>query len=152
MSAQSKRRVLIAVELVVAANAYGGAWWGLAGAENVPREWLEGSPFASYFVPSLILLVGVGGGMTAAAASLLLRSRHAAELSIAAGFILLGWITAQVLIIVPKGGFSWLQPLMFAVGVVVVALGRQVRAKRAELPCAHVLAVVLETHAKRGAQ
>jgi hypothetical protein len=39
MNAQSKRHVLIAVELVVAANAYGGAWWGFAGAKNVPREW-----------------------------------------------------------------------------------------------------------------
>jgi hypothetical protein len=63
---------LAALELVVLLNAIGGAWYGLAGAENVPREWLEGSPFDSYTVPSLILLVAVGGGMTAALVAVLL--------------------------------------------------------------------------------
>ena len=98
--------LLVAVELVVAINAFGGAVWGLAGAKNVPREWLEGTPFHSYVIPSLILLVAVGGGMTAAALTLIVRNRLAPEVSIAAAFVLLVWITAQVLIIVPDGGFS----------------------------------------------
>jgi peptidoglycan/LPS O-acetylase OafA/YrhL len=118
---------LASLELVVALNAIGGAWYGLSGAPDVPREWLEGSPFDGYFVPSLILLVVVGGGMALALVAVLLRHPRAAELSTAAGLVLVGWIAVQVLIIVPKGGFSWLQPTMFAIGLVIAVLGRRLR-------------------------
>ena len=120
-------RLLVAVEAVVAVNAMGGAIYGLAGADNVPREWLDGTPFSSYAIPSLILLVAVGGGMSLAAVALLARHRFAPELSIVAGLLLIGWITTQVLIIVPDGGFSWLQPAMFAAAALVTALGWQLR-------------------------
>jgi hypothetical protein len=121
---------LILVESVIALNAVGGAVYGLAGAKDVPREWLEGTPFDSYVVPSLILLTGVGGGMAVAALSLLLRWHLAPEISIAAGAVLFGWIVTQVVIIVPDGGFSWLQPTMFAVGVLIAALGWRLRRER----------------------
>jgi hypothetical protein len=118
---------LPALELVIALNAVGGAIYGLSGAPDVPPEWLEGTPFNSYVIPSVILLVAVGGGMTAAAAAVLLRLRRAAEASIAAGLTLVVWITAQVLIIVPDGGFSWLQPAMFVAGLLVAGLGWRLR-------------------------
>jgi hypothetical protein len=120
-------RLLILIELFIAANALGGSIFGLAGARGVPREWLEGSPFESYVVPSLILLVAVAGGMTVAASALIVRHRRAAEISIGAGLVLLGWIVVQVLII----PFSWLQPAFFAGGLVVVALGWRLRNGRA---------------------
>jgi hypothetical protein len=126
-----KRIALIVLELVVALNAIGGAWYGLAGAENVPREWLEGSPFDSYVFPSLILLLAVGGGMILAVAALLFGYSRAPELSLAAGFVLVGWIVVQVLIIVPRGGFIWLQPTMFVIGLVIIALGASLRARAA---------------------
>ena len=125
--AQTIRWLLVLIESVIAVNAVGGAVWGLAGAKNVPREWLEGTPFDSYVIPSLILLVGVGGGMTVAVLALLVRRRHAPELTIAAGLVLVGWIAAQVMIIVPRGGFSWLQPTMFAAGLLVAVLGWRLR-------------------------
>lgn len=52
--ARSVRRALVALEAVVALNAVGGGIYGLAGAKNVPREWLAGSPFHSYTIPSLV--------------------------------------------------------------------------------------------------
>lgn len=82
---QTIRWLLVLIESVIAVNAVAGAVWGLAGAKNVPREWLEGTPFDSYVIPSLILLVGVGGGMTVAVVALLVRRRQAPELTIAAG-------------------------------------------------------------------
>lgn len=115
--------LLVAVEVVIAVNAVGGAIYGLAGAENVPREWLEGTPFDSYLIPSLTLLVAVGGSMGAAALAVLRRRRYAAALSVGAGVILVAWITTQVVIIVPDGGFSWLQPTMLVAGLLVAALG-----------------------------
>ena len=34
--------------LLVAINAFGGGYYGMAGAKDVPVEWLEGSPFHNY--------------------------------------------------------------------------------------------------------
>lgn len=78
------RRLLLALEVFIALNAIGGSIYGLFGAEDLPPEWLAGTPFESYVIPSLILLAAVGGGMTVAAGSLLIGQRRAAEVSIAA--------------------------------------------------------------------
>ena len=45
--------LLIGIDALIAVNAVGGAWYALAGAPNVPKEWLEGSPFRDYRVPGL---------------------------------------------------------------------------------------------------
>jgi hypothetical protein len=52
----SIRTLLGALLTVGALNAFAGGYYGLSGAEGVPREWLAGSPFRDYFVPSVILL------------------------------------------------------------------------------------------------
>ena len=127
---QPRRWLLVTIEAVVALNAVGGAYWGLAGAEDVPRKWLAGTPFDSYVVPSLILLVAVGGGMGAAATAQLVHHNLAPEASLGAGLTLMGWILVQVLLIAPNGGVSWLQPAMFAAGGLVAALGWQLRNAR----------------------
>lgn len=126
-SVAARRWLLITTEVIVALNAVGGAIWGLRDAKDVPREWLEGTPFDSYVMPSLVLLIAIGGGMGAAVTALLINHRFAPELSIAAGLILIGWIVVQVLMIAPNGGVSWLQPTMLAVGALVAALGWQLR-------------------------
>ena len=126
-SVVARRWLLITTEVIVGVNAVGGAIWGLRGAKDVPREWLEGTPFDSFVVPSLILLIAIGGGMGAAATALLINHRLAPELSIAVGLILIGWIVVQVLMIAPNGGVSWLQPAMLAAGVLVALLGWQLR-------------------------
>ena len=54
-------RITLGVILaLLALNALGGGYYGMAGAENVPLEWLEGSPFKTYFIPSLILFLIIG--------------------------------------------------------------------------------------------
>ena len=53
--------------LVLALNALGGGYYGMAGAKDIPREWLKGSPFRDYFIPGLILLIFVGGSALVAA-------------------------------------------------------------------------------------
>jgi hypothetical protein len=94
---QNGRRIaLLALEIFTAVMAVAGAVYGLAGAENVPREWLEGTPFDTYLVPSLILLIAVGGDMALAAVSVIARHSRAGELSMGAGFVLVTWIVAQV--------------------------------------------------------
>jgi hypothetical protein len=88
------RRTLIVVELVLALNAIAGAVYAFGGAEGVEREWLDGTPFNDYVIPGVILLVVVGGSLAAAAVALLRRVPTAWEFSVAAGAVVLGWITA----------------------------------------------------------
>ena len=105
---------------VTAANALGGAVYGLGGAPKVPREWLEGSPFRDYRIPSLILGVGVGGSSIVAAATAWRASDRAGVAAVSAGAVLIGWIGAQLAII---GRRSFLQPLFGGVGIAMVGLG-----------------------------
>jgi hypothetical protein len=90
-----------------ALNAFGGGYYGMAGAEGVPREWLEGSPFEDYFIPSLVLFAGVGGSLLAAAIAVFAGLRLDRRAAITAGVVVLVWIAVETLII---GYVSWMQP------------------------------------------
>ncbi len=99
-------------------NAVAGGYYGLSGAEGVPLELLEGSPFRSYFVPSLFLLIVVGGSLLFAATAVLAGRRIARVSALCAGAVLLVWIVVQVSII---GYVSWMQPTT-AVGALLILL------------------------------
>lgn len=90
-----------------ALNAFGGGYYGLSGAKDIPREWLSGSPFSDYFIPSLILFVVVGGSFLLGAVAVFAQWRRARLLALGTGVIVLGWIAVQVAII---GYVSWMQP------------------------------------------
>jgi hypothetical protein len=102
-----------------ALNAFGGGIYGLLGAEGVPTEWLRGSPFQDYFVPSLVLFVVVGGSCLFSLIAVLARSSLARPSALGTGVILLGWIAVQVSII---GYVSWLQPATAIAGLTILAL------------------------------
>ncbi len=111
------RTGLIVLQLFIGALAVGGAVYALSGAPNVPREWLRDTPFRSYRVPGMVLLVMVAGSMFTAAGLLIAGSGAARLVSLEAGVILLGWIGVQVSLI---GFRHWLQPVMGVLGAVVV--------------------------------
>src|SRR4051812_6147821 len=111
-----------------ALNAFAGGWFGLTGARGVPLEWLGGSPFRHYFIPSLILFVIVGGTLACAALTVLARWRYARPSALAAGIVLLVWIGTQLTII---GYVSWMQPATVIGGVFILLLSRRLAA---ELP------------------
>jgi hypothetical protein len=90
-----------------ALNAFAGGIYGLAGARSVPVEWLQGSPFADYTLPSLILVTVVGGSLLVGAIAVFAQARLARLTALAAGAIVLVWISMQVAII---GFVSWMQP------------------------------------------
>lgn len=104
-----------------ALNAFAGGFYGLAGAKGVPTEWLRGSPFSDYSIPSVILFVVVGGSFFLAAVAVLFRWRQDRLLAIGAGLVVLGWIAIQLAII---GYVSWMQPTALA-GAFVLALASQ---------------------------
>jgi hypothetical protein len=111
------RIILGTLLLIIAANAFGGGYYGMAGAENVPVEWLEGSLFKSYFIPSLFLFTVIGGTCLVAAIAVFRNAGYARRLTFISAGLLLGWITVQVTII---GYVSWMQPAIFISGLLVL--------------------------------
>jgi hypothetical protein len=90
-----------------ALNAFAGGYYGMSGAEDVPKDWLEGSPFDDYFLPGLVLFVVVGGTFLAAAIAVFAKLHIARSAAFAAGAIVLGWLAVETAII---GYVSWMQP------------------------------------------
>ena len=128
MAAATADRTLTALNAAAGVAALGGAWYALAGAPDVPVEWLEGSPFASYTVPGLVL-GGVYAPASLLAAATVWRHRpRAADVALAAGAVQVGWIAAQVAVI---GLRSPLQPAMLAVGLADLALAWRRRGRGA---------------------
>lgn len=113
------RAMLGGLLTLMAISAFGGGIYGLLGAPELPTAWLAGSPFDSYLIPSIVLLVVVGGSQAVAAVEVFGRSRWASTLAALAGAILLGWIVAEVIFI---GYVSWLQPAMAIVAKVILVL------------------------------
>jgi len=116
------RYLLGALLAFAALNAFAGGSYGLAGAQGVPREWLRGSPFTDYFVPSLILVVVVGGSFLLATVAVFARWRQDRLLAIVAAAIVLGWLAVEAAII---GYVSWMQPTTAIGGALVLALAWQ---------------------------
>lgn len=117
------RTVLALLLFFLALNAFAGGVYGLSGARGVPVEWLEGSPFDTYVVPSLFLFVVIGGVCLAAAVALSMKARVARSLATSAGVLLIVWIVAQVTMV---GFVSWLQPAVAAAGLLVALLAGRV--------------------------
>ena len=113
------RTTLVVLEILIGVAAVAGGVYALTGASSVSREYLQGTPFRSYLVPGLVLLVVVGGSMLLAASLLASDARLARVASLEAGVILAAWIGIQVSLI---GYRSWLQPLMGGLGVLIVVL------------------------------
>jgi energy-converting hydrogenase Eha subunit B len=110
---------LILIQVLVMVNAFAGGFYGLNGAKAIPRSWLDGSPFGSFFVPSLFLFVVIGGGMLAATIIWLRKNRLAPWASLGMGALLMLWIVVQVSII---GYVSWMQPVSFVAGAAIAVL------------------------------
>ncbi len=118
------RYILGGVLAFGALNAFGGGIYGLLGARGVPTSWLAGSPFHDYVVPSLILMVVVGGSLLAAAVMVLSGKERGKQAAGVAALVLLVWLGAQVAII---GYVSLLQPTYAVVGLLILALARWLR-------------------------
>lgn len=111
------RVALSALSGFAALNAVGGAWYGLSGAPSVPIEWLRDTPFRSYFVPSLVLLLVVGGACATASVAAARHWRRWPLLGMGAGAILFAWTMIEVDMI---GYVSWLQPTTGAAAVLIL--------------------------------
>lgn len=122
ISTRSQNRIRIALGVLlafVALNAFGGGYFGMSGAEGVPREWLDDSPFKDYFIPGLFLFVIVGGSFLSAAIAVFARSPKARLFAVGAAILVLAWLVVQVAII---GYVSWMQPATTIAAIIVLIL------------------------------
>jgi hypothetical protein len=116
--ARGLRWTTLAVTLFAGMNAVGGGAGLIVNGLGMPTSELHDTPFDSFLVPGLLLALVVGGGMLAAAVATWRRTRRAAEVTIGAGAIMLGWIAVET-VMIDDG-----RPLQIAVALVaLVTLG-----------------------------
>jgi hypothetical protein len=108
---------LCVLDPFLAISAIGGGIGLLVGAADLPQEWLDDTPFASYAIPGIILAVVVGGAWLIASLALYSRYRFAPFASLLAGTLQLGWFAVQVAML---GYISWMQPFIGALAVIVI--------------------------------
>lgn len=101
----------------MAASAWLGAdRLGIPPEATVPLDLLQGSPFSTYLIPGLLLLLVVGGLHLTASVLLLKRHRMAPFAASTAGYSILVWIFVQMMFV----PFSVLQAIYFAAGLAEV--------------------------------
>ncbi len=90
------------------------------GGVIMPLDILANSPFRSFLIPGIYLLMV--NGLATLAGSIISFKEHikAGMAALILGFGLIGWIVAQVYWI---GLSSWLQPVYFGLGVIEVFFG-----------------------------
>jgi hypothetical protein len=100
---------------------------------GIPLEELKRTPFSTYLVPGIVLLVVNGLGSLIGAAASFTRHRYAGETAMALGVFLVAWIMLQVYWF---SGFHWLHALYLGLGLLEFVLGWygfRVRFKRSKI-------------------
>jgi len=124
MGRKSLRLVLGIFTSIIALTAIGGGIAILAGAEDFPLEWLEGTPFRDFTIPALILIFVVGSSALCAAIMVFANHRLSGLISMAAGIVMTGEIGVELAILNQEPpGPHWIQVLYLGLGLIVFALG-----------------------------
>lgn len=113
------RYCLVWLEVIVGIGAAYGAIMLVADGWHLPVSDLRPLPLYSWIVPGLALFALVTVPMIAAAVAVYWDLRHAADLSLGAGLLLVGWIAVELLVIGPQ---MWLQAAMAIGGASIAGL------------------------------
>jgi len=90
------------------------------GTSDIPIEWLTGTPFTNYLIPGLVLLIVIGFGNVLGSIFSFLSKRYAGRIATLLGIFLILFMTIEVWFV---GLRTFLQPLYFILGAIVMALG-----------------------------
>src|SRR5210317_1902855 len=90
------------------------------GTPDIPIEWLNSAPFTNYLIPGLVLLIVIGFGNVLGGIFSFLSKRYAGGIAAILGTFLILFMTIEVWCI---GLRTFLQPLYFILGAIVIALG-----------------------------
>ena len=89
-------------------------------AVQLSPDLLHNTPFATYLIPGIILLVVIGVGNIVVATLAAVNTSQYPKLIAASGCILVGWIAAQILMI---RILFFLHYVIGGIGVTLIALG-----------------------------
>jgi hypothetical protein len=127
MNANKKNRFLAyslgAIQAFIGLTAIAGGFRlasNPGGTLDAPIEWLSNSPFNNYFIPGLVLLIGIGFGNVLAGMVTVLRNRYTGSIAAILGIFLIIYMTIEVWFV---GLRNFLQPLYFILGVIELILG-----------------------------
>ncbi len=132
MEHKDSRRALIILDgFVVVVTLIGMCILVFGWGYRFPMSWLQGTPFADYTVPGLILGLVVGGSALVAMVAMIKSAGIGAIASMIAGVIMMGWIVGEYMLIPEIRLFSnlatnWQQGLYFLVGLVMAVLALRV--------------------------
>lgn len=87
---------------------------------SMEQVWLNATPFANFLIPGIVLFIVNGLGNVTGFWATLSKKSKAPEIGVIFGFIMMVWITSQVLWI---GYKSFLQPLYFSTGLIQMIFG-----------------------------
>lgn len=87
---------------------------------GIPLEVLKSSPFSTFLVPGIVLLIVNGFGNLVGATASFTRYWCAGEIAIALGLFLVAWIMLQVYWF---AAFHWLPALYLGIGLLELVLG-----------------------------
>ena len=113
------RAITIGLEIVLGLSAVYGGIGLLTGTIGMSDAWLAGTPFGSWLVPGLALLLIVAVPMLVAAGAELRPTRHPQAVSAVAGLLQVAWIALELLLM---QRYDPLQPLVLALAVVLLAV------------------------------
>jgi hypothetical protein len=87
---------------------------------------LTGTPFKSFLIPGLVLMVAVGFSNLTGVFTLMHRHRRSFIFSMTAGLLINGWIIVQAVFF---GISHWLQFLYLLIGAFITLISLQLRGK-----------------------
>jgi hypothetical protein len=116
--------ILTTLTAFIAFTAIAGGIALVAGLEDFPMEWLANTPFESYTIPGLILILIVGGSNLLAFALLLSKNKNSAIFSLIGGLCIIGEIITE-LVILDDGEMRphWIQFFYLTLGILTVVFG-----------------------------
>ncbi len=111
-----------------ALTAIAGGLALLAGLEDFPLEWLEGTPFPDFTIPGFILICIVGGSSLVAAILVFTKHQFAGVAAIVAGTVMMGEIGVELIILNDASPEPhWIQVFYFLLGLTVFIIGGYIR-------------------------
>jgi len=123
MTGRAKRPIQIGTAVLtglIALSAYGGVV-GLVGGGLSFGETIDARlPYGSLFLGGIALLFFVAAPMTLAAVVSLRDPRHAGDIVMGAGLLLVAWIAIELAFI---KSYSWFHPTYLALGILVALCG-----------------------------
>ena len=122
------------LQLLIGLSAVAGGFrlvMNPGGTLDIPIEWLNESPFTSYFIPGLLLTIVIGFGNILASLISFLHKSYSWYTTTALGLALIGFMSIEIWFV---GLRNFLQPLYLIFGFIGLIIGIALKNSISSLP------------------